>query len=304
MTERTAPARAAGTVALGGRAVARVGYGMMPILRLASDEAGTATAVDLLTRARELGVEVYDTAQFYGNGLANRLLARAFASRRDEVVYVTKVGARPDPGGPAPMTAAQRPEELRAAVEANLESLRTDHLDVVLLRRMDMLPGLLAEGDQQVPLQEQLTVLENLRREGLIGGIGLSHVFGEQLDSALVGGHEIVAVSNFYNLLRRDDEGMVARTAQAGAVWMPYFPVGGRAVLTGVVSVLDDPVLQEVAAQSGASANQVGLAWILAHCPTGLVISGTTSPAHLEQNVACAGVTLSEEQLARLDARA
>ncbi|WP_315501167.1 aldo/keto reductase [Actinomyces radicidentis] len=297
------PARAAGTVDLGGRAVARVGYGMMPLLRLASDDAGTASAVDLLHRAAELGVEVYDTAQFYGDGLANRLLAEAFSGSRDEVLFVTKVGARPNPGGPAPMTAAQKPEELRAAVEANLETLRTDRVDGVLMRRMDMLPGLLAEGDQRVPLLEQLDALEDMRREGLIGSIGLSHVSPEQLDAALAAGHEVAAISNFYNLIRRDDEALAERSAAVGAAWMPYFPLGGRAVLPGVASVLDDEVLQSVADETGATPNQVGLAWILAHCPTGLVISGTTSVAHLEQNVACASVRLTDEQLARLDAR-
>lgn len=297
-------ARAAGTVDLAGRAVARVGYGMMPLLRLASDDAGTASAVELLRRAAELGVEVYDTAQFYGDGLANRLLARAFAGSRDEVLYVTKVGARPDHGGPAPMTAAQRPEELRAAVEANLEALRTDHVDGVLMRRMDMLPGLIAEGDQQVPLDEQLDALEDMRREGLLRFIGLSHVSVGQLDAAVAAGHEIAAVSNFYNLLRRDDEALAERSASVGAAWMPYFPLGGRAVFPGIASVLDDEALLAVARETGATPNQVGLAWILAHCPTGLVISGTTSVAHLEQNVACASVRLSDEQLARLDARA
>lgn len=296
-----APARAAGTVSLAGREVARVGYGMMPLLRTAGDAAGFAAGVDLLHRAVELGTEVFDTAQFYGDGLANRLLAAAFEGSREDVVYVSKVGARPDPAGPAPMTAAQRPEELRAAVEANLETLCTDHLDVVYMRRMDRLPGLLASGDQVVPLEEQLDALAAMVDEGLVHAVGLSHVGAEDVEAAIGHGDAPVAVSNFYNLARRDDEDMVAQAERIGAVWAPYFPLGGRPVHGPARRVTKEPIVQEVADRLGATPNQVGLAWVHAHCRTGLVIAGTTSPEHLVENVGCAAVRLSAEDLAALD---
>ena len=223
----TIPARAAGAIALAGRTIARIGYGMGALTRAVS--AGHLTgdaAVSLLRHAKEEGVQFFDTAEFYGQGLANQLLARAFGSHRDDVVLATKVGARPVPGA-VPMTAAQRPDELRQAVEANLRSLGTDRLDLVHLRRMDMPPGLvITDPQQQVDLDDQLAVLEALRESGTIGAIGLSHVSLAQLERALPAG--ISAVSNIYNLLDRTHEPLL-RLAETGAmVWAPTSRSGRR----------------------------------------------------------------------------
>lgn len=223
----TIPARAAGAIALAGRPTARIGYGMGTLTGAVS--AGRLTgdaAVSLLRHAREEGAQFFDTAEFYGQGLANQLLARAFGSHRDEVVFTTEVGARPVPGA-VPMTAAQRPDELRQAVEANLRSLGTDRLDLVHLRRMDMPPGLVITDPQQlVDLDDQLAALEALRESGTIGAIGLSHVSLAQLERALPAG--ISAVSNIYNLLDRTHEPLL-RLAETGAmVWAPTSRSGRR----------------------------------------------------------------------------
>src|SRR5206468_13020536 len=132
-----------------------------------------AAAVALVRRAVELGVGHVDTAQFYGNGFVNGVLGDALG---DDVLVATKVGADPDPGGPVPLRLAQRPEQLRASVEDNLRSLGTERIALVNLRRADRRPGLLAEGDQLVDLDDQLAVLTALRDEGKIGAIGLSSV--------------------------------------------------------------------------------------------------------------------------------
>lgn len=223
----TIPARAAGAIALAGRPTARIGYGMGALTGAVS--AGRLTgdaAVSLLRHAGEEGAQFFDTAEFYGQGLANQLLARAFGSHRDEVVFTTEVGARPVPGA-VPMTAAQRPDELRQAVEANLRSLGTDRLDLVHLRRMDMPPGLVITDPQQlVDLDDQLAALEALRESGTIGAIGLSHVSLAQLERALPAG--ISAVSNIYNLLDRTHEPLL-RLAETGAmVWAPTSRSGRR----------------------------------------------------------------------------
>lgn len=289
----TSPAHAAGRVRIGESEVARIGYGLGSLSRSAETPEGFAAGVALLRHALEAGVTFFDTAQFYENGLANRLLAEAFHGRRDEVVYATKVGARPLEDGPVPMTAAQKPAELRAAVEDNLRSLRTDHLDLVFMRRMDMLPGLaIPSGDpQSVPLDDQLAELAALRDEGLIGAIGLSHVTLDQVRTAMPAG--LAAVSNIYNLLHRDDEPMLELAEREGIVWAPYFPLGGGGY-AALPKVTDDPRVQHEADELGATPSQVGLAWLLDRSPASLVIAGTSSVQHLDENVAAARLTLTE----------
>lgn len=212
------------TFTLNGRDVPRIGYGMGQVTRNAGSADGRQRAVALLQEAYDLGVRHFDTAQFYGNGLANELIAEALGSRRDDLVIATKAGARPDPQGPVPLTAAQRPAELRQAVEENLATLNTDRLDVVYLRRMDFRPGLITEGEQVVPLADQLAELVALRDEGKVVGIGLSHITAEQLAEALPSG--VVAVQNTYFLLDRHDEPLLDTCAAHGAAWIPYFPLG------------------------------------------------------------------------------
>ncbi|QCB51780.1 aldo/keto reductase [Rhodococcus sp. PAMC28707] len=294
-TDRPIPG---GTFPLAGRATPRIGYGMGQITRIAEDSEGRARAVDLLRVAFDLGITHFDTAQFYGNGRANELLRESLGPRREEIVIATKAGAKPVPGGKIPLTAAQKPVELRAAVEENLRSLGTDRLDVVNLRRMDFTPGLLAEGDQIVPFEDQLAELSALRDEGKIVAIGLSHITTEQLRTALPVG--IACVQNIYNLLYRADEAMLTVCEENGVAWVPYFPLGGG--YGTLPKVVDEPAVHEVARQLGATPSQIGLAWQLAHSPNTMLISGTSSADHLSENTRAADVHLDVEALTTLDA--
>lgn len=287
-----------GTYDFGGREVARIGYGMGGLTRKVTDATARAEAVALLHRALDLGITHYDTAQFYGRGLANELLREAFSSDRDAVFYATKAGARPQAGMP-PMTAAQRPQELRDAVEDNLRALDTDRLDLVYLRRMDFAPGLIAEGDQQVSLEDQLAEMVALRDEGKILAIGLSHVKLDQLRAAL--GSGITAVSNIHSVMERGSEPLLDVCRDHGVAWVPYFPLGGGGGFADLPRAVDDATVQHVAAESDATASQVAIAWQLQHAPNTLVITGTGSIEHLKENIAAGSLELTGEQMARLD---
>jgi aryl-alcohol dehydrogenase-like predicted oxidoreductase len=211
-----------GTFPLAGRPTARVGYGMGQVTRRAGDADGWARAVDLLRLALELGITHFDTAQFYGNGLANELIRDSVGGRRDDIVIATKAGAKPVPGAQIPLTAAQKPVELRAAVEDNLRTLGTDRIDIVNLRRMDFTPGLLAEGDQIVPFDDQLAEMTALRDEGKILAVGLSHITVEQFVRALPVG--IACVQNIYNMVDRSGEQLLDLCAQNGVAWFRTSP--------------------------------------------------------------------------------
>ncbi|WP_206793724.1 aldo/keto reductase [Amycolatopsis sp. MtRt-6] len=284
------PSPASGVLA--GRTVSRVGYGAMQLERLHDDP---AAAVALLRRAVELGVGHVDTAQFYGNGFVNGVIREALG---DDVLIATKVGADPDPGAPIPLRLAQRPEQLRASVEDNLRSLGLDRLPLVNLRRADRQPGLLAEGDQRVDLDDQLAALTALRDEGKIGAIGLSAVTPDVLRRALPAG--IACVQNSYSLVGRDDEEMVELCVAEGVAWVPFFPLGGA--FPGLPKVTDEPAVQAAARALGRTPAQVGLAWLLHRAPNVHLIPGTASAAHLEANLAAADIAFDEETLAELDA--
>jgi pyridoxine 4-dehydrogenase len=287
------------TYPLAGRPVPRIGYGLR---RLASRtaELGETAAIGVLHHAYDLGIRHFDTAEFYDAGLANHLLHAAFQGRRDEVVLATKAGARPITGGPAPMTAAQQPHELREAVEANLKSLGTEYLDVVNLRRMDFRPGLLASGDQSVPLEDQLAELTALRDEGKIRAIGLSHVRQDQFEAALPAG--ITCVQNLYYLLDRSDEPLLTACREAEVAWVPYFPLGDGGPPFNLPKVVDDPVVLAVAADLGVTATQVGLAWQLNHSPNTMLITGSADPEHLAENLAAGDLDLDPATMTRLEA--
>jgi len=188
---------------LAGHTVSRIGYGAMQLERLHADR---DAALAVLRRAVELGVDHVDTAQFYGDGLVNELIREALRAQ-DRVTVVTKVGATPNSSGPLPLRPAQRPEELRASVEDNLKSLGVDQLAVANLRRLDSGPGLRAEADQVVDLDDQLAAMTAMRTEGKIGAIGLSGVTFDGLRRALPA--DIVCVQNAYSLVDRDDEDML-----------------------------------------------------------------------------------------------
>ncbi len=283
-----------GFATLAGRSVARIGYGAMQLRWAETDDEPVA----VLRRAVELGVDHVDTAQFYGDGVVNRRIRAALAPYPEHLVVVSKVGATPNPGGELPLRLAQTPEELRSQVEDNLRSLGTDRIDVVNLRRADVAPGLVAEGDQVVDLDDQLATMTAMRDEGKIGAIGLSHVSADQLRHALPVG--IVCVQNAYSLVDRSSEPVLDVCREHGIAWVPYFPLGGG--WPGQRQVTDLPGVVEVAGRLGVRPAQVGLAWLLAHAAQTMLIPGTRSVAHLEQNLAVGDVELDAEAVAALEA--
>ncbi|RAX45503.1 aldo/keto reductase [Arthrobacter sp. AQ5-06] len=283
---------------LAGRPAARVGYGMGQLTRKSESAENYTGAIALLRHALDLGINHFDTAQFYGNGLANRLLRDALGGHREEILIATKAGAAPVPGAPIPLTAAQKPHELRAAIEANLATLETDWIDVVNLRRMDYRPGLIADGDQIVPFEDQLAEMITLRDEGKILGIGLSHITAEQLRVALPAG--ITCVQNIYNMLDRSFEPLLDESRERNIAWVPYFPLGGGGY-AGLPKVTDDPTVQDVAERLDATATQVGLAWQLTHAPNTMLIPGTSSIEHLKENIAAGDITLDHDTMRTLD---
>ncbi|WP_068177487.1 aldo/keto reductase [Mycobacterium sp. UM_CSW] len=292
MTDKSQPG---GVGDIGKSTVARIGYGAMQLFEAVSDEDATA----VLRRAVELGVNHIDTASFYGPGEVNRRIRAALAPYPEDLVIVSKVGARYTGEQPMPLTAAQRPAELRAAVEDDLRQLGLDCVPVVNLRRMDLGPSAAAAGDQEVDLDDQLAEMIALRDEGKIGAIGISSVPLDVVRRALPAG--IVCVQNAYSLLDRSQEATLDLCKGEGIAWVPYFPLGSA--FPGLPKVTDHPVVVEVAGEFGATPAQIGLAWLLAHSPNTLLIPGTRSVAHLEENLGAGDIALGADVLARLEAR-
>ena len=202
MTDKPAPGGPGGSASIGTNTVARVGYGAMQLFETSADDAAA-----VLRRAVELGVNHIDTASFYGPGEVNRRIRAALSPYPDDLVIVSKAGARYTGEEPVPLAAAQRPAELRAAVEDDLRQLGIERVPVVNLRRLDLGPGLAAEGDQIVDVDDQLAEMIALRDEGKIGAIGVSSVPLDVLRRALPAG--IVCVQNAYSLLDRSQEEML-----------------------------------------------------------------------------------------------
>lgn len=290
MTDKPRPG---GLGRIGTSTVARIGYGAMQLFEAAPEDAAT-----VLRRAVELGVNHIDTASFYGPGEVNRRIRAALAPYADDLVIVSKVGARYTGEQPMPLAAAQKPAELRAAVEDDLRQLGLDCVPVVNLRRMDLGPGVAAEGDQKVDVDDQLAEMIALRDEGKIGAIGISAVPVDVVRRALPAG--IVCVQNAYSALDRSQEDTLRLCATEGVAWVPYFPLGSS--FPGFPKVADHPVVVEIAGRLGVTGAQVGLAWLLAHTPNTLLIPGTRSVGHLEENLGAGDVTLDAEALAKLDA--
>jgi pyridoxine 4-dehydrogenase len=282
------------TATLAGRTVHRIGYGAMQLERLHTDRDAATT---LLRHAFDRGVDHVDTAQFYGDGFVNGVVRDALRPD-DDVLIATKVGGEPNPGGPVSLRLAQRPEQLRASVEANLTSLRLDRLPLVNLRRAEVGPGLIADGDQVVDLDDQLAVLTGLRDAGKVGAIGLSNVTLSDLRRALPVG--IACVQNSYSLVSRDSEDLLNLCIAEDIAWVPYFPLGGA--FPGMPKVTDEPAVRAAAQALRVTPAQVGLAWLLAHTATTHLIPGTADLAHLEANLAVGGITLDAATLAALDA--
>jgi len=281
-----------GSGSIGPHSVGRVGYGAMQLFETSLDN---ATAV--LRRAIELGVNHIDTASFYGPGEVNRRIHAALAPYPDDLVIVSKVGARYTGDEPVPLAPAQKPADLRAAVEDDLSQLGLDQIPVVNLRRMDLGPGVQAEGDQIVDLDDQLAEMITLRDEGKIGAIGISSVPLEILQRALPAG--IACVQNSYSLLDRSQEAMLDVCTAEGIAWVPYFPLGSA--FPNRPRVTDNPAVVAVAAEVGATPAQVGLAWLLARYDGTLLIPGTSDPAHLAENIAAGSVRLPAASVEALD---
>jgi aryl-alcohol dehydrogenase-like predicted oxidoreductase len=288
----------AGTATLAGQQVARIGFGAMqlPGPGVWGPPRDRDTALAVLRRAVELGVNHIDTADFYGAGVANELIHAALHPYPEDLVLVSKVGAERDEQGG--FIAAQRPEQLRAGVEANLRSLEVEQVDVVNLRLVThVADGSHVPGDQRVDLDSQLAEMVSLRDEGKIGGIGMSNVTIDQLRQGLPAG--IACVQNAYSVLDRSGEPLLDLCRERDLAWVPYFPLGSA--FAGVARVTGHPAVLAAATALGATPAQVGLAWLLAHDPHVLVIPGTSSLAHLADNIATANVHLDPVTMDVLD---
>src|ERR1700688_670557 len=277
------------TVLLGGRPVHRLGFGAMqlPGPGVFGPPADRGHALRVLRRAVEAGVDHIDTAQFYGPDVANELIREALYPYPEELVLVSKVGAARDEQGQ--WHPAQRPEELRTGVEANLRSLEMDQVPVVNLRR---------HPESDVSLAEQLDAMTALRDEGLIGAIGLSNV---TLDDYLTARSrsEVACIQNAYNLTKRDDQPLFDACRADGVPFVPFFPLGSAFFSENPVICASAP--KRTAGRLRATPAQVALAWLLAQAPTVLLIPGTSSLAHLEENLGVAELVLDEAALAILD---
>ncbi len=292
----TQQSHATGTLA--NHVVARVGFGAMQLAeRGRRGPLDHHTSVAVLRHAVELGVDHIDTAEFYGAGLANTLIREALHPYPEDLVLVSKVGAEHEGAG---LVAAQRPAQLRAGVEANLRSLDVDRVPVVNLRRLDEPPGIVATGDQRVDLDAQLAELVALRDEGKIGAIGLSNVSVDQLRHALPAG--IVCVQNLYNMLDRSAEPLLDTCREHGLAFVPFFPLGGA--FPGSPKVTEQAAVTAAATALGYTPAQIGLAWLLARDPNILLIPGTSSSAHLAENMAAAQINLDPDTMAALNGAA
>ncbi|GGD20975.1 oxidoreductase [Aureimonas glaciei] len=279
----------AGTFSLGSRTVRRLGYGAMQLAGkgVFGPPRDRDAAVAVLRAAVAAGVNHIDTSDFYGPHVTNQIIREALHPYPDDLVIVTKIGARRGPD--ASWNPAYSAEDLTAAVHDNLRNLGLETLDVVNLRIMFDVHGP-AEGSIAAPL----AVLADLQRQGLVRHIGLSNVTATQVAEGR-GIAEIVCVQNQYNLVHRGDDALIDALAAAGIAYVPFFPLGG-------FSPLQSTALDEVAKRLGATPMQVALAWLLRRSPNILLIPGTSSVGHLGKNLAAAELDLPEEAMAALNA--
>lgn len=278
----------AGSYLLGERHVRRLGFGAMQLAGpgVFGPPRDPQAALAVLREALALGVDHIDTSDFYGPHVTNRLIREALHPYPADLSIVTKVGAKRDSQGA--WLPATSPEELRQAVHDNLRHLGLDTLEVVNFRSM-IDPHGPAEGSLEAPV----AALAELREAGLIRHVGLSNVTMKQIEEAkrIV---PIACVQNMYNLACRRDDAMIDSLAQQGIAYVPFFPLGG-------FTPLQAGALSDVARQLGATTMQVAIAWLLQRSPNILVIPGTSSVAHLRENVAAADLTLPADALAALD---
>jgi aryl-alcohol dehydrogenase-like predicted oxidoreductase len=277
-----------GTFDLGDRSVSRLGYGAMQLAGpgVFGSPKDPEAALAVLREAVASGVNHIDTSDFYGPHVTNQLIRKALHPYPGDLVIVTKIGARR--GADGSWRAAFSPKELTEAVHDNLRNLGLEALDVVNLRSMFGVHGP-AEGSIEGPL----SVLAELQRQGLVRHIGLSNVTPAQIAE----GRricEIICVQNHYNLAHRADDALIDELARHGVAYVPFFPLGG-------FTPLQSSTLSDVANRLGATPMQVALAWLLHRSPNILLIPGTSSVAHLRENLASVQLTLSPETLSELD---
>jgi aryl-alcohol dehydrogenase-like predicted oxidoreductase len=279
----------AGTFALGRRTVNRMGYGAMQLAGpgVFGPPKDHAAALAVLREAVASGVDHIDTSDFYGPHVTNRLIREALHPYPDGLVIVTKVGAVR--GADASWNPAQSPAELTAAVHDNLRNLGVDALDVVNLRVMSS-----THAPSEGSIEPQFTALAELQQRGLVRQLGLSNVTAAQVAEAQRIA-EVVCVQNHYNLVHRGDDALIDALGAQGIAYVPFFPLGG-------FTPLQSDRLADVAGRLGATPMQVALAWLLARAPNVLLIPGTSSLAHLRENLAAAELRLDAALMAELDA--
>ena len=278
------------TFRLGDRPVKRLGYGAMQlagpgVIGPPRDREG---ALAVLREAEARGVDHIDTSDFYGPHITNQLIREALRPYPDGLVIVTKVGAVR--GDDASWNPAFTPADLTRAVHDNLRNLGVPALDVVNLRVIMGSDHGPAEGSIEAPF----TALAELQRQGLIRHLGVSNATPAQVAEAR-GIAEIVCVQNHYNIAHRADDALIDELSRAGIAYVPFFPLGG-------FTPLQSSILSEVAAELSATPMQVALAWLLRRAPNILLIPGTSSVAHLHENLRAADLELTDEAFGRLDA--
>jgi pyridoxine 4-dehydrogenase len=268
--------------------VTRVGYGAMQLAGpgVFGPPKDRDAAVAVLREAIELGITHIDTSDFYGPYVTNEIIREALYPYPQELRIVTKVGARRDADGGWPH--ARSPEELRQAVHENLDHLGLDALDVVNLR----VGGF--DSPEPGSLAEQFTALAELQQQGLIRHLGVSTVSAEQIAEAQSIA-PVVCVQNFYNIANRGDDALIDSLADQGIAYVPYFPLGG-------FTPLQSGTLEAVAERLDATPMAVALAWLLQRSANILLIPGTSSVAHLRENIAGAGLSIPEDALGELNA--
>ena len=276
-----------GTLTLAGDlTLSRMGYGAMQLAGpgVFGPPRDRDQALRVLREAVKLGITHIDTSDFYGPVVVNELIRQALYPYPADLRIVTKVGARRGPDGSWRPSLA--PADLKAQVRENLEHLALDTLDVVNLRLPEH------EGSQE-ELDEQFGTLAELQKDGLIRHLGLSATSAAQLDRAQAIA-PVVTVQNLYNVASRKDDALVDRCAAENIAFAPFFPLGG-------FTPLQSQVLADVAARLGTSPHQVALAWLLQRSPAIVLIPGTSSVAHLRENVAAADLVLPSDAVAELD---
>ncbi|KAB1141268.1 aldo/keto reductase family oxidoreductase [Streptomyces luteolifulvus] len=281
------PSLPGGTWTLGDLTVTRFGYGAMQLAGpwVMGPPADRDGALAVLREAVDCGITHIDTSNAYGPRVTNELIREALHPYPESLHIVTKVGATRDEQGGWPP--ARRPEDLRRQVHDNLKSLRLDVLHLVNLRLGN------AEGPQPGSLAEAFEALVELQQQGLIRHLGVSNATAEQVAEAQSIA-PIVCVQNMYNFAHRDDDELIDRLATDGVAYVPFFPLGG-------FTPLQSSALSAVAARSEAAPMSVALAWLLQRSPNILLIPGTSSTAHLRENIVGAGLSLSHEDLTELD---